>query len=87
MPESLAPAAPLRKVPRAVEKSQDPERLQRMRVAKEGSRRGKEISANARACGTALFCTAVAEPQGDFGLLEQSLAAVSAESPEKYSLW
>mmetsp|Transcript_69357 Transcript_69357/g.127962 ORF Transcript_69357/g.127962 Transcript_69357/m.127962 type:complete len:623 (-) Transcript_69357:114-1982(-) len=78
MPESHAPAAPLRKAPRA-EKSQNPEEVKQMRVAKEGSRCGKEIAANAKACGMAFFCTAVAEPQGDFGLLEQSLAAMNVE--------
>jgi len=78
-PESLASAAPLRKVPRAVGKTQNPEELKQMRVAKEGSRCGKEISVNAKACGMAFFCTAVAEPQGDFALLEQSLTAMNAE--------
>lgn len=78
-PESLAPAAPQPKVLRAVEKSRTPEEVKKMRVAKEGSRRGKEISVNAKACSMAFYCTAVAEPQGDFGLLEQSLAAMNAE--------
>jgi len=79
MPESLAPVAPLRKVPHAIEKSQNPEQVKQMRVAKEGSRCGKEISVNAKACGMAFFCTAVAEPQGNFRLLEESLEAMNAE--------
>lgn len=79
MPESLARVEPLRKVPHAIEKSQTPEQVKQVRVAKEGSRCGKEIAVNAKACGMAFFCTAVAEPQGDFGLLEQSLAVMNDE--------
>lgn len=82
VPESLAPVAPLRKAPRAMEKSQNPEEVKRMRVTKEGSRCGKEIAANAKACDMVFFCTAVAEPHGDFGLLEQSLEAMTVECPD-----
>lgn len=49
------------------------------RVAKEASRVGKEISVNAKACGMSFFCTAVAEPEGDLDLLEQSLTAMNRE--------
>merc|ERR1711953_1454611 len=82
LPESLAPVVPLRKVPHAIEKAQNPEQVKRARVVKEGIRCGKEISVNSKACGMAFFCTAVSEPQGDFGLLEQSLVAMNAECPE-----
>jgi len=82
VPESHAPVTSLRKVPRAIEKSHNQEEAKRMRIAKEGSRIGKEISVNAKACGMAFFCTAVAEPQGDFELLAQSLAAMNAECPD-----
>lgn len=78
-PGSSTSAFPLRKVPPAIEKFQKPEEVKRARVAKEGSRCGKEISVNAKSCGMAFFCTAVAEPQGDFELLEQSLVAMNAE--------
>jgi len=82
MPESLLPTAPLRKPPNDMEESHNPKHWKQMRVAKEGSRCGKEICVNAKACGMAFFCTAVSEPQGDFGLLEQSLVAMNAECPE-----
>merc|ERR1712039_336689 len=42
---------------------------------------GKEIAVNAKVCGMSFFCTAVAEPQGSFDLLEQSLAAMNVECP------
>merc|ERR1712039_1080117 len=38
MPDSLSPAAPLRSMPRSIVKSQNPQEVKRMRVAKEGSR-------------------------------------------------
>jgi len=79
-PDSLRPATSLRKLPAAVRKTQNPEELKHARLAQEASRCGKEIFANAKACGMAFFCTAVAEPQGDIGLLERSLAIVDAES-------
>merc|ERR1712012_922703 len=82
MLESPLPTVPLRKPPHAVEKSQNPEKAKQMRVAKEGSRRGKEILVNAKACGMEFFCTAVSEPQGDFGLLKQSLVAMNAACPD-----
>jgi len=82
MPDSLLPTAPLRKPPTAMDNLQNPEHWKQTRVAKEGSRCGKEISVKAKACGMAFFCTAVSEPKGDFGLLEQSLVAMNAESPE-----
>jgi len=81
MPESPTPATPLRRDPAATDKSQRPEQVRQMRVAKEGSRCGKEIAVNAKACGMQFFCTAVAEPQGDLELLEQSMAAMNAECP------
>mmetsp|Transcript_83977 Transcript_83977/g.166751 ORF Transcript_83977/g.166751 Transcript_83977/m.166751 type:complete len:627 (-) Transcript_83977:101-1981(-) len=82
MPESLLPTATLRKPPKDMEKSQDPASLTQMRVAKEGSRCGKDMLVNTKACNMQFFCTAVSEPQGDFGLLEQSLVAMNAECPE-----
>jgi hypothetical protein len=78
-PESLATSAALRKAPRAIEKSLAPEEAKRARVAKEGSRCGREIAVNAKACNMSFFCTAVSDPEGDFALLEHSLAAMNAE--------
>jgi len=80
-PESLTLATPLRKLPPSIAKSH-PEEAKKARVAKEASRCGKEISVNAKACGMAFFCTAVAEPQGDSILLEQSLSAMNDECPD-----
>jgi len=81
-PESLILAAPGQGVLRPTANHKAPEELKRMRVLQEGSRCGKDIAVNAKACGTAFFCTAVTEPQGDFELLEQSLAAMNADSSE-----
>jgi len=61
---------------------ESPEIMKQLRVAKEGSRYGKEIATNAKACGMSMFCTAIAEPQGDFDLLEKSLSAMNLECPE-----
>merc|ERR1712216_155090 len=36
---------------------------------------------NTKAIGMAFFCTSVMEPQGEFELLEQSLAAMNTEGP------
>merc|ERR1711953_265623 len=66
-------------MPSSIIKSQNPEEVKRMRVVKEGSRRGQEINVNAKFCGMAFFCTAVSEPNGDFKLLEQSLVTMNAE--------
>eukprot|EP00930_Biecheleria_cincta_P059377 TRINITY_DN45114_c0_g1_i1.p1 TRINITY_DN45114_c0_g1~~TRINITY_DN45114_c0_g1_i1.p1 ORF type:complete len:624 (-),score=108.24 TRINITY_DN45114_c0_g1_i1:68-1939(-) len=79
-PECLTPAAPGQQMFRPTAGREAPEELKRMRVIQEGSRRGKDIAVNAKACGTAFFCTAVTEPEGDFELLEQSLAAMNADS-------
>jgi NAD-dependent deacetylase len=77
--ESLATSVALREAPRAIEKSLKPEEVKLARVAKEGSRRGKEIAVNAKACSMTFFCTAVSDPEGNFALLEHSLAAMNAE--------
>merc|ERR1712190_644274 len=57
MPVALAAAAPLRRMPNSIAKSQNPDDAKRMRVVKEGSRRGQEISINAKFYGMAFFCT------------------------------
>jgi len=56
-----------------------PEQGKQARVDREGRQRGKEISRNARDLGLSFFCTSVAEPEGDFGYLERSLAAMNEE--------
>lgn len=56
-----------------------PEQGKQARVDREGRQRGKEISRNARDCGLSFFCTSVAEPEGDFGYLERSLAAMNED--------
>lgn len=81
-PDSLEPCTPLRKAPRAIGKAQNPEEAKLGRVIKEGSRCGKEISVNSKACGLSFYCTTLAEPQGDFELLKQSLATINAECPD-----
>lgn len=83
----------LKRVPQSIEQKRELQRdarvakitaqeVKQARVAKEGHRLGKEISVNARACGMTFFCTAVAAPEGDVTLLEQSLAAMNLECGE-----
>eukprot|EP00928_Gymnodinium_smaydae_P019807 TRINITY_DN17625_c0_g2_i1.p1 TRINITY_DN17625_c0_g2~~TRINITY_DN17625_c0_g2_i1.p1 ORF type:complete len:625 (+),score=62.31 TRINITY_DN17625_c0_g2_i1:63-1937(+) len=82
LPGSHTPALPLRVIPECANEFQSPEHVRDMRVKNEGTRCGKEIHSNAKACGMTFFCTAVAEPQGDFRLLELALEAVNAECPD-----
>jgi hypothetical protein len=80
-PSSIGSAVPLRPDCEEIGKSlkQSPEQLKEVRVGKEGSRCGKEISVNTKSCGIAFFCTALVEPQGNFEYLEHSLAAMNQE--------
>merc|ERR1712027_68123 len=63
-----------------------PEELEKLRkdklkkVIKEGGKRGVEIEGAADMGGLQFFCTSVDEPEGDIGLLMESVKAMNAKS-------
>lgn len=73
-PSTEAKAAPKKG---GASKRPSAEEVKRLKVAKEGGQRGREILAS----GVAFYCTAVAEPAGDVELLDHCVAAMNKECP------
>merc|ERR1712129_686648 len=85
-PKAKKEAAPKKDAKKEESKEPTPEELEKMKkdklkkVIKEGGKRGVEIEGAADMGGLQFFCTAVDLPDGDLGLLVESMKAMNEKS-------